>query len=159
VATRLPRGSGIVFRHFGAPDAEARALRLLAIAKRRGLCLLIGQDHALALRIRAHGVHLPERLAHRAALLRRARPEWLVTSAAHSLRAARNGVAHAVVISPVLPSNSPSAGAALGSLRLAAVVRRSGRPAYGLGGVNARTARRLRASGLIGLAAVEGLRT
>lgn len=159
MAARLPRGSGIVYRHFGAPDAEAQALRLLAIARRRGLCLLIGQDQALACRIGAHGVHLPERLAHRAGPLRRARPDWLVTSAAHSLKTARASRAHAVVISPALPSKSPSAGAALGPVRLAALVRASGRTAYGLGGVNARTARRLLACGLIGLAAVEGLRT
>jgi thiamine-phosphate pyrophosphorylase len=159
VAAQLPPGAAIVYRHFGAPDAEARARRLLAIARARRLKLLIGQDAVLAARIGADGVHLPERLAHRAAALKRARPDWLVTSAAHSLAAARRGAADAVVISAVFPSRSASAGAALGPIRLAALVRAAGRPAYALGGVNTKTARRLLATGLVGLAAVDGLRT
>ncbi len=158
VAGRLPRGAGIVFRGFGDPGAPARAARLAAIARARGLILLIGQDAALALRVRAHGVHLPERLAHRAGPLKRAHPRWIVTVAAHSLRAARRArAADAVVLSPALPSASPSAGAPLGPARLATLVRLAGRPVYALGGITNETARRLRDAGLVGLAAVEGL--
>lgn len=157
IAARLPASTAIVYRAFGAPDAEAVARRLKAIARARGLKLLIGQDAALARRVGADGVHLPERLAHRAGALRRADPRWIVTSAAHSLRAARRSQAHAVVISAIFPSNSPSAGAPLGPTRLATLVRAANRPAYGLGGVNDKTARRLLDAGLVGLAAVEGL--
>lgn len=146
-----------MYRHFGAADAEARARGLLVIARVRGVKLLIGQDAALAARIGADGVHLPERLAHRATRLRRAHPAWIVTSAAHSLRAARASRADAVVISTALPSNSPSARRALGPLRLAALVRAAGRRAYALGGINNKTARRLIDAGLIGFAAVEGV--
>ncbi|WP_082765242.1 MULTISPECIES: thiamine phosphate synthase [unclassified Phenylobacterium] len=159
IAAALPPGSAIVYRHFGAPDAEARARRLRDIARSRGIKLLVGLDIPLAARVGADGVHLPERLAHRAGAVRRAHPQWLVTSAAHSLAAARRGDADAVVISVALPSNSASAGAALGPIRLATTVRAAGRPAYALGGVNNKTARRLLDAGLIGLAAVEGLRT
>ena len=159
IAAQLPPGSAIVYRHFGTPDAEARARRLKTIARERGLKLLIGQDVALAVRIGADGVHLPERLAHRAAALKRAHPRWIVTSAAHSLIAARRGAADAVVISVAFPSKSASAGLALGPIRLAALVRAAGRPAYALGGVTKETARRLLDAGLVGLAAVDGLRT
>jgi len=159
IAAGLPPGSAIVYRHFGAPDGEAQARRLRHIARSRGLKLLIGLDIPLAIRIGADGVHLPERLAHRAGAVGRAHPQWLVTSAAHSLAAARRGEADAVVISVAFPSNSASAGAALGPVRLAARVRAAGRPAYALGGVNSKTARRLLDAGLIGLAAVDGLRT
>ena len=157
VARGLPRGAAIVYRHFGAPDADARARRLKAIARDRGLRLLIGQDAALAARVGADGVHLPERLAHRAGPLKRAHPAWLVTSAAHSLGAARRAHADAVVISVAFPSRSASAGAALGPIRLAALVRAAGRSAYALGGIDNKTARRLKDTGLVGLAAVEGL--
>lgn len=157
LARALPRGSALVLRHFGAADAEAQARRLLAIARPRGVKLLIGQDVALARKVGAHGVHLPERLAHRAAPLRRAHRGWIVTSAAHSLAAARGSGAHAVVISTAMPSRSPSAGPALGPVRLAALVRAAARPAYALGGLNNKTARRLLDAGLIGLAAVEGV--
>jgi thiamine-phosphate pyrophosphorylase len=80
-----------------------------------------------------------------------------VTSAAHSLRAARASTAQAVVLSVALPSRSASAGPALGPARLALRVRAAGRAAYALGGINDDTARRLRGAGLVGLAAVEGL--
>jgi thiamine-phosphate pyrophosphorylase len=155
VARRLPRGSAIVLRTFGAADSEAQARALKPIVRARGLKLLIGQDAGLALRVRADGVHLPERLAHRAGPLKRAHPGWLVTVAAHSAAAARVPKADAVVISAVFASRSASAGVPLGPIRLASIAR--GRPAYALGGVNNKTARRLIDAGLIGLAAVEGL--
>lgn len=159
IAAGLPPGSAIVYRHFGAADAEARARRLKALARTLGLKLLIGQDAALAARIGADGVHLPERLAHRAAPLKRAHPGWIVTHAAHSLYAARASAGDAVVISAIFPSASASAGAAMGPIRLAVLVRAAGRPAYALGGVNMKTARRLLDAGVIGLAAVEGFAT
>lgn len=159
-ARRLPRGSAIVYRSFGAPGAEAQARRLLVTARSRGLLLLIGADAALAARVGADGVHLPERLAHRARRLKR--PGWIVTAAAHSALAARRGLlagADAVVVSAIFPSASPSAGRPIGPLRLARIVRAAGGPVYALGGINDKTARRLMPAGLVGLAAVEALRT
>ena len=153
-AARLPRGSAIVYRPFGAADAEVIALRLKAIARRRGLKLLIGADEGLAVQIGADGLHLPERLAHRAGRIRARHPSWLITAAAHSPRAARAKV-DAVVVSAIFPSNSPSAGRPLGPVRLAQIVRFSGRPVYALGGVNQSTAARLLATGAVGIAAVD----
>lgn len=157
VARRLPRGTAIVYRHFGAPDAERQARALLAIARARGLKLLIGRDAALAARIGAHGAHLPEALAWRARALKRSRPGWIVTSAAHSLSAARRASGDAVVVSVAFPSRSASAGPALGPVRLATLARTCGRPVYALGGIDNKTARRLLDTGLVGLAAVDGL--
>jgi thiamine-phosphate pyrophosphorylase len=157
LARRMPRGAGLVYRAFGAADAEAVARRLKAVARARGLILLIGADAKLAARIGADGVHLPERLAHRAQALRRR--GWLVTAAAHSTRAARAPGVDAVVISAVFPSNSPSAGAPIGPVRLAAMVRAAGRPVYALGGITNETARRLLPAGAVGIAAVEAFRT
>lgn len=158
-ARRLPAGSAIVLRTFGAADSEDLARRLVRIARRRRLRLLIGADAALAAKVGAHGVHLPERLAHRAGPLRRAQPRWIVTAAAHSLRAARATGAHAAVVSAIFPSRSPSAGPPIGAIRLAHIARGAGRPVYALGGVNSGTARRLLGVRLAGLAAVEALRT
>lgn len=152
-AARLPRGSAIVYRAFGASDAEAVARRLKAIARRRGLKLLIGADEALAARVSADGVHLPERLASRAARIRSKHPDWLITAAAHSSRAARGRV-DAVVVSAIFPSNSPSAGKPLGAMRLAQIVRLARSPVYALGGVNHTTAARLLATGVVGIAGV-----
>ena len=162
VARRLAPGAAVVFRAFGAADAEARGARLLAIARERGLKLLIGADADLAARLGADGVHLPERLAHRARRLKAAHPRWLITAAAHSPSAARRALlagADAVVVSAVFPSRSASAGAPMGPIRLAILVRRLGGPAYALGGVDNKTARRLTDAGLVGLAAVDAFRT
>jgi thiamine-phosphate pyrophosphorylase len=162
VLARLPRGVGVVYRAFGAPDAVTRGRRLARVARRRGLVLLAGADAALAAKIGADGVHLPERAAILAAGLKRARASWIVTAAAHSRAAivrARRAGADAVFVSPVFPSASPSAGRPLGPLRFAMLARGAGLPVYALGGIDARTARRLARSGAAGFAAVAALRT
>jgi thiamine-phosphate pyrophosphorylase len=159
VAGRLPRGAGVVFRAFGEPGALETGLALAKVARRRGLVLLVGADAALASRIGAAGVHLPERLAHRAPALRRRRPGWLITAAAHSprglARATRLGV-DAAFLSGVFASRSPSAGRPIGVVRLASLAHASRTPVMALGGVNDRTAPRLVGSGAAGLAAVDG---
>lgn len=159
VAERLPAGAGIVYRPFDAPDAIERGLRLAAIARAGGLLLLAGADPALAQAIGAQGVHLPQRLADSAAYIRRGHPSWRITAAAHdapAVRAAQQAGAEAVVVSPVLPSNSPSAGAPLGVAGLAAITASAALPVYALGGVNAKTAGALVGAGVYGLAGVEG---
>lgn len=159
VAERLPAGAGIVYRPFEAPDAIERGLRLAAIARARGLLLLAGADPALAEAIGALGVHLPQRLAQTAAAIRLDHPAWRITAAGHDLAAVRTaeraGV-EAVVVSPVFPSNSPSAGKPLGAAGLAAIAADAALPVYALGGVNAKTADALVGAGVYGLAGIEG---
>ena len=90
------------------------------------------------------------------------RPGWIVTCAAHSLSAARRAKAagaDAAVVSAVFASASPSADPPIGTLRLALLVRQAGLPVYGLGGIDSKKARRLLGVGLVGLAAVDGLRS
>jgi len=150
----------VVYRAFGAPDAVSLGRRLTRLAHHRGLVLLAGADPALAAAIGADGVHLPERGASRAAGIRRARPTWLVTAAAHSAAAivgAGQSGADAVFVSPVFASASPSAGRPLGAVRLAALARGAGLPVFALGGINAATARRITRSGAAGFAAIDSL--
>jgi thiamine-phosphate pyrophosphorylase len=157
LAERLPKGSAVIFRSFGRPGARKTARKLGATARRRGLVLLIG---AGAVRVPGAGVHLPERLAHKAGAIKRARPGRLVTAAAHSLPAlvrARRAGADAALLSTVFASRSPSAGRPLGPVRFAALVRKAGLPVYALGGVGTKNAPRLLGSGAAGLAMVEGL--
>ena len=150
----------MVFRAFGAPDALARGLALAHQARRRGLVFLVGADARLAVRLRADGVHLPQRAADRAGTIAALRRRFLVTAAAHGLPAAlraRRAGADALVVSPVFASVSASAARPLGVPRFTTLIRRAGAPAYALGGVNAKTVRRLKGSGAVGLAAIEGL--
>jgi len=160
VADRLPAGAAVVFRAFGAPDAAARGARLRDITRRRGLTLLVGADAGLALEVQADGLHLPERLAAQARDLRAAHPDWLITLAAHDETAALVGAsmgADALVVSPVFPSRSPSAGAPLGVGGLKRIVEAVEAPVYALGGVRADTVTRLLDTGIVGIAAVEAL--
>ena len=158
-AARLPAGSGVVFRHFGAADARDTALRLReATAARDGL-LLIGLDAELAETVGADGVHLPERALHQAGGLAALRPDWRITGAAHS-RAALEGAAglDAVVVSPVFPAGGGSARApALGLTGFRDLVAAAPCPTYALGGINAVTAPDLIGSGACGLAGVAAI--
>jgi thiamine-phosphate pyrophosphorylase len=162
LAARLPRGAGLVYRAFGASDGASRASALARIAGRQGVTLFIGADVAIATAAGAAGVHLPERLARRRGWITALRSRFLVTAAAHDLPAIRRAKAagvSAVIISPVFPSRSPSAGRPLGVTRFARLVREAGLPVYALGGVTLGTAPRLRGTGAHGLAAVDAFRS
>jgi thiamine-phosphate pyrophosphorylase len=159
-AARLPRGAGVIYRAFGSPDALEVARALRRLATRNGLVLLVGADARLAAASRADGVHLPERDMGRAIRLRRAHPGWLITAAAHGRRAIVRGgrlALDGLLVSPVFASRSPSAGAPLGPVRFAALIRGSRTPVIALGGVNAANAPRLIGARARGLAAVDGL--
>lgn len=160
VAQRLPEGSGIVFRAFGASDAVEQGRRLRDIATQHGLTLLVGASAGLAEGVGADGVHLPERMVTSLPRLRAEHPRYLITAAAHDLAAVQNAGrcgADATVVSPVFASNSPSAGEPLGVNGLAALVRATALPVYALGGISAKTVDQLAGAGVAGLAAVEAL--
>lgn len=160
IAERLPPGSGIVFRAFGAENAVEQGRRLRAIADARGLLLLVGAHPGLAEGVRADGLHMPERLAGEIPKLRAEHGRYLITVAAHDLKAvqaAERAGADAVIVSPVFPSNSPSAGQPLGLEGLKALASATTLPVYALGGVRADTVGQLAGSGIVGIAAVEAL--
>lgn len=158
IARRLPAGSAVVLRLFGAANALEQAESLRALTLKHGLKLLIGADPELAVKVAADGLHLPERLVQETRRLRQTHPHWLITAAAHSEAAlAEAQEAYAAVVSPVFPSLSPSAGAPLGVDRFTAMVRAAKIPVYALGGVTSETVRNLEGSGAAGIAAVGGL--
>ena len=163
--TRLPRQAdgrlGVVFRHFGAKNRLETARKLKKLCARRRWILLIGADPDLAARIRADGVHLPERMAAKSQSLKRRRPTWIVTAAAHrrkALKASRD--ADAFLLSPAFPSQSPSAKGkkALYRRGLAHAAGHTKMPIYALGGVNSDTIKDIEnIRGIIGGALVSGL--
>jgi thiamine-phosphate pyrophosphorylase len=155
VAARLPRGTALVYRHFGAPDRARVAWGLAAICRAHGLFLLIAADPELARRVGAAGVHWPERL-----LPDQRESAGLVTASAHSrsalARAARLGV-DACVLGPVFATARASGNRPLGLFRASQLARGAGVPVIALGGVNATNAARLAGRGFAGLAAVSSL--
>ncbi|CAN5218758.1 thiamine phosphate synthase [soil metagenome] len=160
-AERLPAGAGVVYRHFGAGNAEAVAWRLREITSARGVRLLIGLDAALAIKVEADGVHLPERAMAEAAALRAAHPAWLLTGALH--HPARSNLSvqalDALVLSPIFPAGGGSAvKTALGADALAVAKRVTGQPIYALGGITPGTVAALEGSGACGIASVDAIR-
>jgi thiamine-phosphate pyrophosphorylase len=159
-ANSLPRGSAIILRHTNPKARAALGRTLCEVARARALFLLVAGDAQLAADIGAHGLHLPEAHAREAAHWRVLRPSWLITAAAHSLRGlmtARIAGADAALLAPVFPTSSHPDRAALGVLRTSLMATRAGLPVYALGGVNAESIARLKDSGFIGIAAIDGL--
>jgi thiamine-phosphate pyrophosphorylase len=156
ILKRLPRGFGVIWRHFGSPSRLATGLALARVCRKRGLILLVANDPALATRIGASGVHWPERQLKG---VRARKAGWIETAAAHSraaiARAAGLGV-DAVLVSAVFPSQSPTAGPALGALRFRLLTRSVQLPVYALGGVSADNAARAMHNAA-GWAAIEGV--
>jgi thiamine-phosphate pyrophosphorylase len=154
-AARLPRGSAVIYRHFGAADRRSVARALARICHARGLPLLISADPSLAREVGANGVHWPERL------IGKAERFGLTTAAAHGLQglaAARQAGLDACLLAPIFPTDSASGNNPLGLFHASQLARASGMNVIALGGINASNAARLRGRGFAGIAAVDALR-
>lgn len=128
VAARLPRGSGIIFRHHGLAAGERERLlrRLRRIAASRGLVLV---DEASGAARRVHG------------------PK--------ELRQARLGGARLLLLSPLYPTRSHPDRQPLPRMRAAAMARLAGPPLIALGGMDQRRFARVKPLGFHGWAAID----
>lgn len=138
-AAALPAGSAVVVRHRDARKREALARSLRAVCARGRVRLLIADDAALALRVRADGVHVPQAQLARIPGLRARHARWLLTAATHdaaSVVAAERLGADAVFVSPVFATASHPGGQTLGRVRFAALAARVRIPALALGGID-----------------------
>ena len=127
---RLPRGSGLIYRHYHLPEDERRARfeALRRIARARG--------HVVAL------AASPEQARGWGADLAYGPRGDLVP--VHSLRELRRAArADAVLLSPVFATRSHPGGKVLGPLRWHAIAAHSRVPVIALGGIDARRAARL----------------
>ncbi len=143
---RLPRGGGVVFRHYSLSLKKRRALfeRVARYARRRGLLLVVAGSDRLG---RADGVHNQPR-----------RWDGILTLSVHSRRelaaATRHG-ADLVFASPIFATRSHSDANALGPVRLGLMIRGSRMPVVALGGMDTDRFRRLRGLGLHGWAGID----
>lgn len=157
VLDRLPRGTGVVVRHYDLPRAERHALakRIRTIARRRGLTLVVAGEAHDAMRLRADGVHRPAHAARRPATLPKS---LIVTAAAHhraELVAARRAGAALVFLSPVFETRSHPHARPLGPLRFGLLVHGGGVAVAALGGMSAHRYRRLRGLGASAWGAID----
>ena len=135
----LPKGSGVVFRHYELGQAERRALveKVRRTASARRLMLVVagkgGQHgrHRGAITAPVHSI--PERIA-----------------------AERAGV-KLLFVSPVFATNSHPGAKALGRVRCGMMVRGAKAPVIVLGGMNSARARSLSGFGIYGWAGIDAL--
>ncbi|MEO7826510.1 MAG: thiamine phosphate synthase [Allosphingosinicella sp.] len=126
---RLPKGSGVVFRHHSLDRRERRRLfeRVRRVARRRRLLLLAAGG------LRADGGH-------------GGRGGGLRSASAHNLRelkAAERSGAQLVFLSAAFPTRSHPEARALGPIRFGLIAGRARIPIIALGGVDSLKARRL----------------
>ena len=130
--TRLPRGSGVVFRHYATPAKERRALfrRVMRIARARDLVVVRAGDWAGPGEDGAHNQRGPR----------------LMTAAAHDRREAvaalRRG-AHVLFVSPVFATRSHPGAVVLGPRAAQRVAQGMPVVTIALGGMDARRFRGL----------------
>jgi thiamine-phosphate pyrophosphorylase len=150
---RLPRGAGVVFRHYRTPPAERRRLyeRVRAIARARGLVLVLAGAPRDAIAWRADGAH--GRSPHRTG----ARP-LLRTAPAHGARellAGRRRGAALLFLSPVFATRSHPGARTLGPVRFGKLVEGYAKNVIALGGMSRSRGDRLAALGAYGWAAID----
>lgn len=142
---RLPRGSGLIFRHYhlDLPARQARFNALRRIARQRRHRIVLAGSVTDARKWGADG-------AYGADLSRGPRLLRLVT--VHTLRELRRAArADAVLLSPVFPTRSHPGGKMLGPLRWKTVAAHATVPVIALGGMSARRAKRLGAAAWAGI--------
>jgi thiamine-phosphate pyrophosphorylase len=142
---RLPRGSGVVFRHYGLTLAKRRTLfaRVTQVARRRGLLVVRAGPQWLG---RGEtGVH-----GRRGAGLR----TWPAHSRREAIAGARAG-ADLLFVSPVFATRSHPGAEPLGRARLGLLIRGLPVPVIALGGMDAKRAATLRPLGSYGWAAID----
>jgi thiamine-phosphate pyrophosphorylase len=138
----LPRGSGLIYRHYHleGPERLVRFRALRRAARARGHCIVLADSALTAREWGADGIYG----APRALWPRRAGLLHLAT--AHDLAelglAARLG-ADAALLSPVFATASHPGGGTLGAARFRLLARQARLPVIALGGMNAARARAL----------------
>lgn len=157
-ARALPRGAMVIVRARQSAHRAHLAQALAPIAHARDLILLIADDPELAIRTRAHGVHFPEKHSGRAGHWRARRPQWLITSSAHSQwAAARARYADAILLGPVFATQSHPRAQTLGPIRTRLIAHAIAKQVLALGGIDSKTIMQLSGANLAGVAAIGAL--
>ena len=161
LAARLPRGSTLIFRHYGAPDRSVMAIKLAVICRKNRLKLLVAGDLGLAIRVRA-GLHLPDGMAKQATPRIRLwqRRGGTLTVAAHDrsgLRRAAKLGAEAALLSPLFATRSHPGSKPLGLRAFRRLARGANLPIIALGGIDRTSVLQLTKAPITGIAAIGAL--
>lgn len=156
---RLPRGSGVIVRHYSLNGADRGKLfkRVLGIVRARRLVVLLGSDPTASpqplpglRRGTDSGIYLGSPA--------KTRTKPTAAMGVHDLkeiRQAERSGASLLLLSPLFPTRSHPDGKTLGIRRFAALARSTYLPVIALGGVDARHARLLNRIGAYGWAGID----
>lgn len=139
----LPPGSGFVYRHYHLAPQErvTRFMALRRIARARGHLLILADSTLTAREWGADGVYGAARS------LYPTRGDMVTVATAHDMAEigrANRARAHAVMLSPVFPTNSHPGALTLGPARFRELARHARMPVIALGGMDAHRAKALR---------------
>ncbi len=162
LAQTLPRGWGLVIRHYDATDRTSLVKSAVEQCRRRRVFVIVAGDPDLSRRVGADGVHVPEGMIGTTAMLRSAlHGRGIIAASAHGAPGLRRAAligADAVLLSPVYATASHNDAQPLGRMRFAALVRRAGTCVYALGGMTLRDLNVMRALGAAGIAGISVVR-
>jgi thiamine-phosphate pyrophosphorylase len=144
----LAKGSGVIFRHYGLPADERRALfdQVKRIARARRMTLIIGGPAGL--RRRADGFHGCQRAGR------------ILTLPVHNLRervAAERAGADLIFVSPLFATASHPGSGVLGRVRFGQLIQGARVRVVALGGMTRKRAETLRCFDIYGWAAIDAL--
>jgi thiamine-phosphate pyrophosphorylase len=144
----LPRGSGIIFRHYSLEvSARRQLLRVVsASARRYGHILVVGGQSIVAPVWHVAGRH--------------GRVRGAMTAPVHSLReaiAAERAGATLLFVSPIFATRSHPNSTGLGRVRFGLLIRNLRVPVIALGGMTKSRARSLKGMKIYGWAAISAL--
>ena len=149
---RMPRGSGLIFRHYHLPPGPRRArfAALARAARARGHVVVLAGSAQAAAAWGADGAYGDAaKIGSGPAMLR------LVT--AHSLKELRAVRADALLLSPVFPTRSHPGAAVLGPVRFGLLARQARVPIIALGGMTSQKFGAIARLGAAGWAGIDGL--
>ncbi len=134
IVRRLPRGSGVIFRHYSLnPGARRKVFAALRrVCRQRGHCLLLSGDRATAMRWHADGVHDRQRKV-------KGQTGFLVSMPVHN--AAEIGQANQTgadiqLLSPLHATTSHAGERPLGPMQFGRLAHMSRSKVVALGGMN-----------------------
>ncbi len=146
VIETLPEDCGIIFRDYQRQGREELAFRLAELCRKKGLVFLVAGDSVLARKVGADGLHLPEWALTRHPGTAGLADRQILTVSAHGVRALRRALAigaDAALIAPAFETMSHEGRFGLGIHRLQRLAVASPLPFYVLGGITAKTIKRL----------------
>lgn len=130
VVELLPRGAGIVFRHYslGAEDRLQTGRRLVLRARERRLVVAVAGSNSLAERLDVPLVHNPDEPG--------SLPCTMAVHDENQALAAQAAGAVLAFVGPIFPTSSHPGALAIGQAKAASLARLAGCPAIALGGMN-----------------------